>query len=115
MARQFGVTTGKTGLTGVVLNTCNKKTSMEWSEPRDEDGRVTDRKGISLTESLSFAGVLDAAEFSYKAGQKLTVGEKDYGIDSTDVGESKDATSFSMEVSNKDGAEITPYVAPSGT
>ena len=111
MARQFGVVTGKGEVSGVILNSFNRRTSVEWSEPTDEEGHVTDRKAISKTVSVSIGGVLDGS-FTREAGATITVGNEIFGIDSTDVGESKDATTVSLEASQKDSAMITEYTPP---
>ncbi|MEI3038459.1 MAG: hypothetical protein V8T90_05240 [Victivallales bacterium] len=115
MARQFGVVTGAGAVSGVILNSASRRTSVEWSEPTNEVGHVTDRKAISKTVSVSLSGILDTdggRTLAKEAGASITVGDETFGVDSTDVTETKDAATFSLEASRKDEAEIHEYAAP---
>ena len=58
MARKFGIITTVTGVESIIIQSINKKTSVEIAEARDENGTVIDLKPnliyFRLISSLSY-------------------------------------------------------------
>lgn len=89
MARQFGIITTTTGISGIVVNSFSRNKTAEIAEARNEKGEVTDLKAYSKGETISVTGLLDAESITIEPGSKLTLGEKDYIIESVDLNSSQ--------------------------
>ena len=75
MARQFGIITGTTGYTGIVVTSLDKQTTVEVAEARDSSGKVTDQKAYSKKTTYSVTGLLDTASYTVEAGSTLFLTE----------------------------------------
>lgn len=113
MARQFGIISNTSGgITGCVLNSVKRSTSVQTAEARGEDGKVTDRWFFSREENVSLSGVMDSESLSVKAGDTISYAGKTYAVHSTSVDESSTgAATFSIEGSAPDAASIHAYSA----
>ena len=58
MARQFGIITTTTGISGIVVNSFSRNKTAEIAEARNEKGEVTDLKAYSKGETISVTGLL---------------------------------------------------------
>lgn len=92
--RRFGIVTDVSGLsTGICVNSLSISESSEIAEARDEQGKVTDLYSYSRAETISLTGVMDTAKGNLaKAGNKITLNQKDYIIDS--VSQNQTNTAF---------------------
>ena len=110
MARKFGIITTVTGVESIIIQSINKKTSVEIAEARDEDGHVTDLKAYSKGQSVDIRALLDADRVSTEAGQTLTIGTKTYIIESTDQAETNTGwVEVSLTARTADSATIAAY------
>lgn len=113
MSRQFGIITTTTGITGIVVNSLTTNNTAEIAEARNEKGQVTDLKAYSKGETISVTGLLDG-DVTVEAGAKLTLGEKDYIIETVDRNETNIGfVEVSLSARTADAAEIAAYTAPS--
>ncbi len=113
MSRQFGIITTTTGITGIVVNSLTTNNTAEIAEARNEKGQVTDLKAYSKGETISITGLLDG-DVTVEAGAKLTLGEKDYIIETVDRNETNIGfVEVSLSARTADAAEIAAYTAPS--
>ena len=88
--RSFGIVTSLTGLTaGICVNSLDTTESVDVAEARDEKGKITDLAGYSQRREITVTGVLDSAKGTLvTAGSKLTIGGKDYLVNSVQRRES---------------------------
>jgi pyridoxine 5'-phosphate synthase PdxJ len=111
MARQFGIITTTTGITGIVVNSLTTSNSAEIAEARDENGKITDLKAYSKAETISVSGLLDGS-IGVQAGAKLTLNSVDYIIESVEISETNTGyTEVSLTARTADSAAIAPYAA----
>lgn len=110
MARQFGIITSTEGLqAGIVVNSFTFNEASESAQARNEKGQITDIAGYSRATTLSIQGLLDTAQGNdlVKAGNKITIGGKDYFIQSVDKTESNtDFVQVSISARTADAAII---------
>ena len=112
MAKQFGIITTTTGISGIVVNSLTRNRTAEIAEARNEKGQVTDLKAYSTGETISVTGLLDAEALTIEPGSKLTLGEKDYIIESVDQNETNTGyTEVTLSARTADSADIDPYAA----
>ena len=112
MAKQFGIITTTTGISGIVVNSLTRNRTAEIAEARNEKGQVTDLKAYSTGETISVTGLLDAEALTIEPGSKLTLGEKDYIIESGDQNETNTGyTEVTLSARTADSADIDPYAA----
>ncbi len=112
MAKQFGIITTTTGISGIVVNSLTRNRTAEIAEARNEKGQVTDLKAYSTGETISVTGLLDAEAITIEPGSKLTLGEKDYIIESVDQNETNTGyAEVTLSARTADSAEIDPYAA----
>ena len=113
MARQFGIVSNTSGgITGCVLNSVRRSTSVQTAEARGEDGKVTDKWFFSREEKVSLAGVMDSDSLTVKAGDTISYGGKTYAVHSTSVDETNTgAATFTIEGAAPDAASIHAYSA----
>ena len=110
MARQFGIITTTTGISGIVVNSFSRNKTAEISEARNEKGEVTDLKAYSKGETISVTGLLDAESITIEPGSKLTLGEKDYIIESVDQSETNTGyVEVTLSARTADSAQIEAY------
>ena len=77
-----------------------------------EKGQVTDLKAYSTGETISVTGLLDTEALTIEPGSKLTLGEKDYIIESVDQNETNTGyTEVTLSACTADSADIDPYAA----
>ena len=88
--RAFGIVTSLTGLTaGICVNSLDTNETVETAEARNEKGAITDLAGYSQRREITVTGVLDSAKGTLvTAGSKLTIGGKDYLVNSVQRRES---------------------------
>jgi hypothetical protein len=88
--RSFGIVTSLTGLTaGICVNSLDTNETVETAEARNETGAITDLAGYSQRREITVTGVLDSAKGELiTAGSKLTLGGKDYLVNSVQRRES---------------------------
>lgn len=110
MARQFGIITTTEGLqAGIVVNGFTFNEASESAQARNEKGQITDIAGYSRATTLTINGLLDTAQGQElaKAGNKITIGGKDYLIESVDKTESNtDFVQVSISARTADNATI---------
>lgn len=110
MARQFGIITNLEGLqAGIVVNSLTYNEACETAEARNEKGQITDLASYSRSTTLSIDGLLDTTEGVnlVKAGNKITIANKDYLIESVDKTESNtDFVQVSISARTSDEATI---------
>ena len=112
MARQFGIITTTTGIAGIVVNSFSRNKTAEIAEARNEKGEVTDLKAYSKGETISVTGLLDAESITIEPGSKLTLGEKDYIIESVDQSETNTGyVEVTLSARTADSAQIEAYGA----
>ena len=112
MARQFGIITTTTGISGIVVNSFSRNKTAEIAEARNEKGEVTDLKAYSKGETISVTGLLDAESITIEPGSKLTLGEKDYIIESVDQSETNTGyVEVTLSARTADSAQIEAYGA----
>ena len=110
MARQFGIITTTTGISGIVVNSFSRNKSAEIAEARNEKGEVTDLKAYSKGETISVTGLLDAESLTIEPGSKLTLGGKDYIIESVDQSETNTGyAEVTLSARTADSAQIEAY------
>lgn len=116
MARQYGVITTSSGVTGVVVTGVKKGTSIEKAEARDGQGKVTDIKAYSKGKTISLSGLLDSASLSTEAGASITIDSVTYLVESAETNESNTAfADFSISASTADSATISAYSSNSSS
>ena len=105
MARTFGITSTASGITGVVINGITRNDSAEIAEARGADGKVTDRKAYSRTQTAEISGLIDGS-FSVTAGQVVTGGGIASGlVTQTSITEvNSDYQQFTATIETKDSA-----------
>lgn len=118
MARQHGIITTITGLTGsVVLNNLTYSNAVEISEARNEKGYITDRKAYSKKTTVRGDGLLDTGEIPVTAidsGATITISGKEYLVESCDITESNtDYAKISFSAVRADECTVEGYKAPS--
>ena len=112
MARQFGIVTDNmTGAlaAGILINSISFDQSTETAECRDMQGAVVDIAAYSRSTSISVDGYLDTTENVelVKAGNKITIGGKDYLIQSVSKQESNtDFCRVSLSARTSDNATL---------
>ena len=119
MARQFGIITTVTGASSIIIQSLNKKSTVEIAEARDENGKIIDLKAYSKGESVDIKALLDSTTVTTEAGQTLTIGSKSYIIESTDQAETNTGwVEVSLTARTADSAAIAAYTetaaAPTG-
>lgn len=113
MSRQFGIITTTEGVTGIVVQSLSTSNTAEIAEARNEKGQVTDLKAYSKSQTISVTGLLNG-EITVEAGAKLTLGEKDYIIETVDRNETNTGyVEVSLSARTADAATIDAYTAPS--
>lgn len=92
--RSFGIVTSLSGLTaGITVNSLDTNETVETAEARNETGAITDMCGYSQRREITVTGVMDSAKGTLvEAGSVLTLGGKDYLVNSVQKKES--ATAF---------------------
>ena len=96
MARQFGIITTTTGISGIVVNSFSRNKTAEIAEARNE--------------KISVTGLLDAESITIEPGSKLTLGEKDYIIESVDQSETNTGyVEVTLSARTADSAQIEAY------
>ena len=116
--RCFGIITSVSGLqAGIVVNGLDFNDSAEIAEARNEKGQVIDLAAYSKATSVSVTGVMDTAKGSLAtAGSMLTLGGKDYIIESVQKNESNTAfVQVTISAKTADNAEITPITSGSSS
>lgn len=108
--RKFGIITSLAGLTGgIMVNSLSFNETAEIAEARNETGEITDYVGFSRATTVSVTGVMDTAKGDLAtAGSVLTLGGKDYIIDS--VSRNQNNTAFvevTISARTADNAIIT--------
>lgn len=88
--RSFGIVTSLSGLSaGICVNSLDTNETVETAEARNEMGAITDLAGYSQRREITVTGVLDSDKGSLvTAGSKLTLGGKDYLVNSVQRRES---------------------------
>ena len=110
---KFGIITALDNMTSIVIQSLNKKTSVEIAEARDENGNVIELKAYSKEYSVDIRALVNADEFKTEAGQELTVGNQKFIIESTDQAENNSGwVEVSLTAKTADNAAITTYSAP---
>ena len=93
---------------GICVNSLDTNETVETAEARNEKGAITDLAGYSQRREITVTGVLDTAKGTLvTAGSKLTLGGKDYLVNSVQRRESN--TSFvevTLGCTGADEAEI---------
>lgn len=108
--RSFGIITNLQGLQGgICVNSLSFSESAEIAEARDEKGAITDLAAYSKATTVSITGVMDSAKGTLAtAGSKITLGGKDYIIDSVSKNESNSAwVEVTVSARTADNAIIT--------
>lgn len=111
MARQFGIVTdmSNTLSAGILINSITFDESTETAQARDTTGAVVDIAAYSRSTSISIDGLLDTSEGVelVKAGNKITIGGKDYLIESVSKQESNtDFCTVSISARTSDNATL---------
>lgn len=90
MGRQFGIITSVEGLTaGIVVQSLSFAENVETVEARNTSGQCTDLASYSKSTTLSISGLVDTQQGTLiTAGSKLTIGGKDYLVESVTKNES---------------------------
>ena len=83
MAPKFGIITGNTGSTNMIIQSVSCRSSADIAEVRDESGKVIHFHPYSKNKTFDIRGLLNADTFSTEAGQTLSIGDKQYIIEST--------------------------------
>lgn len=107
--RKFGIITSTTGITGgLVINSIDTSESVTSAEALNEQGAVTDIAGYQQRRTINLRGYYDTAKGDLaEAGGIITIGGKDYLIESVQQTESN--TSFvqvALTCVGADDAEI---------
>lgn len=91
--RSFGIITSVSGLSaGITVNSLDTNETVETAEARNERGAITDLCGYSQRREITVTGVLDSAKGTLvEAGAVLTLGGKDYLVNSVQKRESNTA------------------------
>ena len=108
--RYFGIITSLSGLTaGICVNSIDTNESVDTAEARDEKGAITDLCGYSQRRNITVTGVLDSAKGTLvEAGAVLTLGGKDYLVNSVQKKESNQAfVEVTLTCTGADQAIIT--------
>ena len=112
MARQFGIISATSGVAGIIITSFNRSSSSEVAEARNEQGKIIDLKAYSKGEKIQINGLLDTADFTFSAGDILTIGEKQYLIESAEITESNTGfAGVSVSARTADNTEISVYSA----
>lgn len=111
MARQFGIVTdmSDTLSAGILINSISFDESTQTAEALDTQGAVVDIAAYSRSTTISIDGLLDTTEGVelVKAGNKITIGDKDYLIESVSKQESNtDFCRVSLTARTSDNATI---------
>ena len=112
--RSFGIITSTAGLqAGICVNSIDATESAEIAEARDEKGKVTDLAAFSKGTSVTISGVLDSAKGELvTGGAKITVGGKDYIVESVQKNEVNNTfVNVTVQAKTADTATITEYTA----
>ena len=112
--RSWGIITNTSGLqAGICVNSIDATESSEIAEARNEKGQVTDLAAFSKGTSVTVVGVLDSAKGTLAtAGSKLTLGGKNYIIESVQKNEVNNAfVNVTIQAKTADSAEIIEYTA----
>ena len=115
MARQFGILTTVSGLSGVmVINSMTTSESTEIAEGRNEQGKVTDRKAYSKTTTYKGDGLLDTNDVpasAVSAGATIVIAGNTCLIESCDVTETNnDFAKVSFTATHKDNETVVGLV-----
>ena len=92
--RKFGVTSNLSGLQeGIVVNSINHNFSTDSAEARDQAGRLIDIAVYGENEEITIDGLTTTAATSaqVKAGDIVTIGDKNYLVTATSNNESNTA------------------------
>lgn len=110
---KFGIITAIDNMTSIVVQSINKRSSVEIAEGRDENGNVIELKAYSKGYSVDIRALINTDEFKTEAGQELTIGTKKYIIETTDQAENNTGwVEVSLTARTADNAAITTYSAP---
>lgn len=108
--RQFGIVTSLTGLTGgIVVNSLSFNDNAQIAEARNEKGQIIDLAAYSNAKSVSIQGITDTSKGDLiTAGSKITLGGKDWIVESVQKDESNTAfVSVNISARTADNAIIT--------
>ena len=90
--RKFGVTSVLTGLSeGLVVNSINHSSTTETAEARNEHGQIIDIAGYGGGEEITIDGLMTTDGNGVKAGDVITIGDRNYLVTSTSNNESNTA------------------------
>lgn len=90
--RKFGVTSNLSGLQqGIVVNSINHNFSTESAEARDQVGRLIDIAVYGESEQITIDGLTTTDGNQVKAGDIITLGNKNYLVTTTSNNESNTA------------------------
>ena len=93
-----------------MVNSFSRSQSAEIAEARNEKGEVTDLKAYSRGETISVTGLLDTESLTIEPGSKLTLGEKDYIIESVEQSETNTGyAEITLSARTADSAQIDAY------
>ena len=106
---KFGIITTVTNVSeSIVIQSLNKKTSVEIAEARNEQGLVTAMKAYSKGYSVDIRALVNTDNLKTEAGQTLTIDNKTYIIESTDQAETNVGwVEVSLSAKTADSATIT--------
>lgn len=106
---KFGIITTVTGVSeSIVVQSLNKKTSVEIAEARNEQGLVTALKAYSKGYSVDIRALINTDNLKTEAGQTLTIDSKQYIIETTDQAETNVGwVEVSLSARTADSATIT--------
>lgn len=108
--RSFGIVTSLQGLQGgICVNSLSFSESAEIAEARNEKGQITDYAAYSNAKTVNITGVMDSAKGDLvTAGAKITLGGKDWIVDSVSKNESNTAfVEVTVSAKTADNAIIT--------
>ena len=104
---KFGIITTDVGDKNIIIQSCNKRSGADIAEARNEKGKVIGFFPYSVNETYDIRGLLNADTTQSKAGQKLTIGGKDFIIETTDQSETNTGwVEVSFTAKTADSAEI---------
>lgn len=113
MARQFGIISSSTGVTGIVIQSIQKGSSLETANAMDEHGNITDINGYGKKVTVNIKGLLNGGS-SIDAGSAITVGTDTYIITSAQVSESNTGY-VEADITAEGAPGVTPVGPISGS
>lgn len=110
MARIFGVVSTASGISAVVIHGITSTQKADIAEAKGADGRVTDRKVVSVTKTVEVKGLIDGT-MTVAAGDKITAGSITDGLitDITITEVNNEYQAFTCTVEQKDSATNVAY------